>query len=376
MARCDHLARRFFIHEHLLAANVQLIAAARILYLRIVIVHPAFMNPLNAAEWRFDTDKPYFNQPLPRLQATSIYSLETWPVVVSLFPMVIAVESGRTLQNEKRDIVRWLKNLLSKPTDSKVQSVVCTVSFTNMADYGVIAATMSLNNLPTFMNRYFDTHESAIRGNGGVICQIFGDNIMAIWSADDSAQAACESALDQCSIMSEFVSWAKGQGHPSPDFRIGINTGRMNVCTGPPQNQLTVLGDAVNLAARLDKLNKSYGTQILISEFTRSQLSARLVARPVDVVRVKGLKNPLKLFELCGRAADIKDESREFLDAYDTAFAKYLDSDFESAIGNFEFAKKHRQSDLATDQLIARCRYLIENPPGAQWDGVLGYRVQ
>lgn len=265
--------------------------------------------------------------------------------------------------------MRWLKNLLSKPSERSVETRTCTVSFTNMSDYGVIAGTMSVDDLPLFMNRFFDTHEQAIRSNAGTISQIIGDNIMAVWAADDSAQAACMSALDQCKIMREFDTWAEAHGYPSPKFRIGINTGPMHVNKGPRPNQVAVLGDAVNLASRLDQLNKSYGTRILISEFTREGLDASLIVRPVDVVRIKGKEKSVTLFELIGRVAEANDELRVFFDEYNAAFSKYVDGDFEEALRGFETAMSRRPEDIATDMFIARCRSFVECPPNELWAG-------
>lgn len=272
-------------------------------------------------------------------------------------------------------MLNWLKRKVSNREKIRAESRVCTVTFSNMANYVGIAEAMSLSDLPNFMSTYFELQGRAIAANGGAISNIFGDNIMSCWDQADSAQLACESALDQLDALKEFGAWAIANGFPSPAMRIGINTGMMNIQWGPKPQDLLVMGDGVNLASRLDPLNKTYGSQILISEFTRAELDETFVVRAVDVVRVIGKEKPLTLYELVGRAASLDDDARKFLSVFETAFTKYQAADFSAAMIDFQFAHERRPSDAATILFISRCEELLKFPPGQPWDGVKMYRV-
>ena len=231
-----------------------------------------------------------------------------------------------------------------------------------MADYVGIAETMPSADLPVFMSEYYETQGQAIGTNGGTIALHIGDNILSVWDQPDSAQLACESAIAQCGALTTFGEWAKSRGYPSPAIRIGINTGVMNIQWGPKKGDVGVLGDAVNFAARLDQLNREYGTQILMSGATREGLSTSLTVRPVDVVRIKGLAHGIGLFELVGRTTEIDSDQRSFLATFDTGLISYKAADFSNALSAFERAQEQNPSDVLTGIYVSRCHALMKMP--------------
>jgi len=232
-----------------------------------------------------------------------------------------------------------------------------------MVGYVGIAEHMSLDHLPIFMNRYFEVIGTAIHSRNGTIDKYIGDVVEAFWWQPMGAQLACESALDQMQAMSEFHAWATENGYPSPPIRIGINTGSMRIGEFGTRyhSNYTVMGDHVNLASRLEGINKEYGTRILISESTRKRLSKDMVVRQIDRVRVKGKDDPLGLFELVCRASELPPWQAGFLEVYGQGFSQYFAQDFTGALKSFERAEKISPGDGPSRVLASRCRELIQH---------------
>ena len=145
-----------------------------------------------------------------------------------------------------------------------------------MTRYVSIAETMPLDVLPEFMNKYFALNFDEIIKRNGIIDKFEGDKIIAFWgrfeSAKESAQRACESALAQMDAMNQFYDWAKRNGHPCPEIRIGISAGELIVGNLGSSSRIdyTVMGHDVNVAFALQEAAKEFGSCILVSESTCS----------------------------------------------------------------------------------------------------------
>jgi len=133
----------------------------------------------------------------------------------------------------------------------------------------------------------------------------------------------------------------------------------------PDRISYTALGDGVNLASRLEGLNKAYGTTILASEAVRDGAADRFAFRLVDVVKVKGKTRGVRVYELLG-AGPLPDEVRERVSRYETAFAAYQDRRFAEAAAHLD----PQGSDAPSRALAERCRRLAVTPPPPDWDGV------
>jgi adenylate cyclase len=202
-----------------------------------------------------------------------------------------------------------------------------------------------------------------------MIDKYIGDVVEAIWAQPDTdAQLACESALDQMAAMNDFHMWATDHGFPCPSLRIGINSGlmRMGEFGTKYRRSFTAMGDNVNLASRLEGINRSYGTRIMISGPTRKRLSQDMVVRPIDRVRVMGRDEPLEIFELLCRATELSPQQIEFLDAYGRALAQYFDEDFTAALSSFERAEQMSPGDGPCEIFATRCRYVLKQPLDAR----------
>jgi adenylate cyclase len=203
--------------------------------------------------------------------------------------------------------------------------------------------------------------------------KFIGDAVMAIWGApleDDDHAANCVRAAFAMmkKLQTLRADWRKRE-LPEVDIRIGINTGIMSVGNfGSDQRfDYTVMGDNVNLASRLEGSNKTYGTNITISEYTRAALGERFYCRPLDLVRVKGKELPVRIYEpLCeGEPAP---ELKKQTEAFAEALGHYAKREFQEAAAII-LALNQTTRLRIYDLYLDRIAHFAVNPPPEDWDG-------
>jgi adenylate cyclase len=163
--------------------------------------------------------------------------------------------------------------------------------------------------------------------------------------------------------------WA-GEGQPVLDIGIGISSGDMVVGNMGSQMRFdyTVMGDSVNLGSRLESINKEYGTNIIISEYTYEAVKDVLLCRELDSVRVKGKKLPVKIYELLGEKKDTE-EYEELIRRFNEVLEKYKQTRWDEAIASCHLVLEIRPDDPPSNLYIQRCEDLKKNPPPIPWDG-------
>lgn len=257
-----------------------------------------------------------------------------------------------------------------------------TAFFSDIQKFSTISEQLgSASTLVELLNEYLTAMAGVIENYEGTIDKYEGDAIMAFWGAPvhfpNHAVRACNACLD----MQEFIKrlrekWRADNRWPElvNDMRVrmGVNTGPMVVGNMGSEGRMnyTVMGDAVNLASRLEGANKAYGTYIMISHDTYSQTSGEFEVRFLDVITVVGKQEPVKVYELMSRKGRLDEPAIRMLRAYDDGISQYNKRNWEAAISCFEAALGLVTDDGPSRTYVERCKLFIKEPPAADWDGV------
>jgi adenylate cyclase len=244
-----------------------------------------------------------------------------------------------------------------------------TVLFVDIAGFTGLSERLGDRIVP-LLGTYFDAMSREIQAEAGTIDKFIGDAVMAFWGAPaenpDHALAACRAAL-ACQHAIRTLGLTDDQGRPLR-VRIGINSGSMLVGNIGSDVRLnyTVIGDAVNVASRLEGANKQYGTDIIIGEETRRLAGDRILVRELDRLAVYGRQEGIGIFELIAIAREGASPP-SWTALYEAGLAAYRARNFATAISFFQMLLAVRESDGAARFMIGRCQALIEAPPESDW---------
>jgi adenylate cyclase len=247
-----------------------------------------------------------------------------------------------------------------------------TVMFIDIAGFTGLSERMGDRLIP-LLSAYLDLASETIVRHGGTIDKFIGDAVMAFWGAPnaqtDHAAACCRAAL-ACRAALENSGLADDHGKPL-QIRIGINSGRMLVGNIGSELRLnyTVIGDAVNVASRLESANKHYGTQILIGAETRRLVEGAMIAREIDRLAVYGKTEGLAVYELIGSVREAND-GYSWIVQYEEGLLHYRNRNFLDAIGCFETVLQQRPHDRPAELMLERCRLLERSGTDDDWSPV------
>ena len=250
-----------------------------------------------------------------------------------------------------------------------------SVMFTDIRGFTSVSEGLAPEALVEFLNEYLSAMTDIVFTHNGLLDKYIGDAVMALWGAPlsdaEHARKACRTGLDMMAALHKLrASWDK-RGLPPIDIGVGINTGDMVVGNMGSNRRFdyTVMGDNVNLASRLEGLNKMYGTHILLSESTLAQLGDEFVVREIDAVRVKGKLQPVTIFELLGLATNAS-TSKPLVCGFAEALDAYKAQQWDTARQRFSDLAAQYPDDGPTQVYQERCQQLILTPPPPDWDGV------
>lgn len=253
---------------------------------------------------------------------------------------------------------------------------VMTAFFSDLAGFTTISEALSPEDLVGLLNRYLSLMTRIILDHGGTLDKFEGDAIMAFWGApliqEDHALRACLAALDQQKAMARFREAVLAEGLPELKVRMGVNTGPMIVGNMGSEERFdyTVMGDAVNLASRLEGANKAFGSFIMISETTYELVKHAVDVRELDLIRVKGKNEPIRVYELLARAGELPPDRSQVVEAFLRGLARYRDMDFAGAETFFHQALTLDPEDGPSRTYVGRCQAYRSSPPPADWDRV------
>jgi class 3 adenylate cyclase len=256
-----------------------------------------------------------------------------------------------------------------------------TIMFCDMSGFTSMSEGMTPRGLVRVMNHYFTVMSAPIRSNRGIIDKYIGDAIMAYWGPpfieeDEPALLAGLAAIDMVdqvpALQKQLPDLLGIRAMPALcDLRIGIATGE--VLTGSIGSELmmsfTVMGDAVNLASRLEAVNKTYGTRILISQATADAIGSHLELREVDRLAVAGQSTPQTIFEVMGRAGALTATQESLRSHYAEGLGAYRARRFDEARAAFNAALEAIPGDGPSRALLARITRFEASPPDEGWDG-------
>jgi len=257
------------------------------------------------------------------------------------------------------------------------KSTLATVLFTDVRAFTTLTEELGAQGTVSLLNEYFTIMVDCLTREGGMLDKFIGDAMMAAFgiplSHDDDEDRALRAAI---SMISELERWNRTRldnGLPPIDMGIGLNTDIVvsgNIGS-PKRMDYTMIGDGVNLAARLESACKQYHAHILISENTVNRLHGTYRVRDIDKVVVKGKTEPVGVFEVLDYHTDASfPNMQDALGAFKEGIKQYRDGNFDKALGAFKDSIGLNAKDKLADVYVDRCEHLIANPPGDDWNGV------
>ena len=275
-----------------------------------------------------------------------------------------------------------INELMANPNSLQLggEERIATVLFSDIADFTTISERLTPKDLVSLLNHYLTEMTTIILENGGIIDKFQGDAIMAEFGVplfcEDHADRAVAAGLTMQHRLAELRLEWRQKGLPELYCRVGINTGKMVVGNMGSQRVLdyTVIGDAVNLASRLEGANKYYGTSLMISEFTLKALTSnRYRLRLLDLIRVKGKSEAVRVHEVYGhQEEELTPQMNSYYLLYDKAYTAYLARDFTLAVQYFQEALALLPNDRSAGQMLHRIKGLSPGTLSPDWDGSVG----
>ena len=258
------------------------------------------------------------------------------------------------------------------------EELVATALFTDIKGFTPLAEGLSAPETAALLNRYFSEVTGHIFEAGGTLIKYIGDAVFAIWGAplrmEDHATQACRAALDLARQQKASATDSRPSGKLIT--RIGVHTGEMLVGNlGSSQRfDYTAIGDAVNLASRLEGLNKAFGTLALVSGDTLARTDGRFTVRPLGRARVVGRSEPVEIFELLGLKGAEVQISEAVLARFAQARLEFTQRRFAQAAEGFrETLSLADGHDGPSELYLKLCERFGKNPPGADWDGIINF---
>ncbi|MGQ9630233.1 MAG: adenylate/guanylate cyclase domain-containing protein [bacterium] len=274
----------------------------------------------------------------------------------------------------KEVIDEVLRHKTDKMLIGKNQEV--TILFSDIRGFTTISERLKPVELVTSLNDYFTVMVDIIIKHGGVIDKFMGDAIMAIYGApvkhDDDSLKTVLAGLDMVRSLEAFNRRQVELGRVEFKIGVGISTGEVVVGNIGSEQKMdyTVIGDAVNLASRLEGLTKEYGVPLIISEFTYEKIKdSEIKVRELDSVRVRGKIKPVKVYEVRGNG-DLPEEEQRAMEIFRGGLELYKARSWDDALGAFRKVLSILPQDKPSRIYVERCQEFKRTPPPPDWDGV------
>jgi len=310
-------------------------------------------------------------------------------IVLAMFLPTIAIVSIKFMKEESQK--RFIKGAFSYYLSPSVIDEIIndpdslelggedreiTIFFSDIKGFSTISEKLSPKELVVRLNEYLTEMTDIILSYNGTVDKYIGDAIMAFYGAPtimpDHAAKACLAAIDMKKRLRQLQEQWMSVGKEPIYARMGINTGKSTVGNMGSRTRMdyTAMGDAVNLASRLEGANKYYETSAMISGSTYEGVKDVVDARQLDVIRVVGKSEAVPIYELLGRKGSLPDRIYDMLDKYNQGRELFLNRDWKQARVLFKQALRVVEDDGPSRVYAERCDTYAKNPPSRGWDGV------
>ncbi len=309
------------------------------------------------------------------------------PIVLSVFLAMMNIMYGFLFESRRREQIKEIfgQYVPEKHIDEMLKSKTSyglhgedremTVLFSDIRNFTTLSEGMSASQIKDMLSEFFTPMTEIIFKHSGTIDKYVGDLIMAFWGAPlkdkRHAEHAIGAALDMQKEVARLKPILAERKWPEINIGIGLNTGMMSVgdMGSKFRRNYTVLGDAVNLASRVESLTKYYGVKIMVTGSTREN-QKKFVFRLLDRVRVKGKNESVELYQVICKRLEATEELRKEVELSDAALDLYFHQQWEQAQAAFESLSKAYPEVKLYPFYLNRIAEFVQSPPPADWDGV------
>jgi adenylate cyclase len=323
-----------------------------------------------------------YSDPLPITSGDEIGELTS-----SFNTMVDQLKSKEKLREAFGQFLdpRIVANVVNPATGELRQSAerrTVTIFFSDIAGFSGIGEQLTADTVVRLLNRYFTAATEVIRRNHGIVDKFIGDAVMAFWASPFSegethARDACLACLEMRSAFAAIandISNITGLRRNIPKFhvRVALATGEALIGTvgSDTTKSFTVIGDTVNIASRLEGVNKIYGTDLIINEDCFHLAEQDVEAREIDLLTVYGKTEPVRIYELLGKIGELDSSTSQLRDTFATALQKYREQKWTEAEKGFQNCLAIRKNDGPSLEFLTRIATFARTPPPKDWNGV------
>lgn len=256
-----------------------------------------------------------------------------------------------------------------------------TILFSDVRGFTSISEGLDAKELTVLMNAFMTPLSRVVYKHRGTIDKYMGDCIMAFWGAPlpdaDHARHAILAGIEMQATLAALQPQLKERGWPEIHVGVGINTGRVSVGNMGSEVRIayTVMGDAVNLASRLEGITKQYGVGIVVGEHTRNAVTD-FVYRELDHVRVKGKDKPVAIYQPIGLISEVSPAMRDEVELFHEFRRLYCSQDWDQAESQLMNLQRMSPNTRLYEIYAERVAYFRKNPPPADWDGVFVFQTK
>jgi len=323
-----------------------------------------------------------YSDPLPITSGDEIGELTS-----SFNTMVDQLKSKEKLREAFGQFLdpRIVANVVNPATGELRQTAerrTVTIFFSDIAGFSGIGEQLTADTVVRLLNRYFTAATEVIRRNHGIVDKFIGDAVMAFWASPFSegethARDACLACLEMRAAFTAIandISNITGLRRNLPKFhvRVALATGEALIGTvgSDTTKSFTVIGDTVNIASRLEGVNKIYGTDLIINEDCFHLAEQDVEAREIDLLTVYGKTEPVRIYELLGKTGELDSSTSQLRDTFATALQKYREQKWTEAEKEFRNCLAIRKNDGPSLEFLTRIATFVRTPPPQNWNGV------